>query len=354
MSYAENPTVEVRQDEALDWARLDECLKSHVQGLSGKPQVSQYPSGNSNLTYRLLYPRHDLVVRRPPFGTRPKSGHSMIREYRVMQALKPVYPAVPTVLFHCADEAVIGAEFYVMDRMPGHLIKRDLPPEWQFSSEQTARLGESFWDHLIKLHQVDYRAIGLADFGKPDGYVERQVLGWNGRFERALTEDVDALADVRQWLADERPESEVATCLVHGDFRIDNMILDHDDPTRIVAVLDWEICALGDPLMDLGNTLAYWIQDDDPEELKQLRMQPSNAPGMLRSDEVLALYGERTGLDTGNFTFYQVYGYFRLAVILQQIYYRYFHQQTKDRRFAGFGQAATALGRHCQRLIDRQ
>lgn len=348
-----NPTIAIRPDEDLDWAALDDCLKAHIQGLSGQPEISQFPGGNSNLTYRVSYPDHDLVVRRPPFGTRPKSGHSMIREYRVMKALRPVYPEVPRVYFHCADESVIGAEFYVMDRVPGHLVKHEFPQDWRVEPEQARRLCLAFVDQLVRLHQVDVEAIGLGDFGQPQGYVERQILGWNQRYERVLTDDVDDFSDVRQWLAEHRPEGETAAALVHGDFRIDNMILDRDDPTRIVAVLDWEICALGDPLMDLGNTLAYWVQADDPATLRTVKMQPSDAPGMLTRDEILTCYGERTGLPTTGFDFYLASGTFRLAVILQQIYYRFVQGQTRDPRFAGFGLLVNALGEHARRLIER-
>ncbi|MBT8047262.1 MAG: phosphotransferase family protein, partial [Gammaproteobacteria bacterium] len=182
-------------------------------------------------------------------------------------------------------------------------------------------------------------------------YVERQILGWNGRFERVMTPDVDEFSDVRAWLQDNRPADSGCHAVLHGDYRIDNVILDENDPCHIVAVLDWEICALGDPLMDLGSSLAYWMQADDPPGLKALVMQPSTAPGMLSRREILDLYKEKTGVDTSDFTFYTVYGYWRVGVILQQIYYRYFHGQTQDERFRTFGLATQSLGEHCQRLI---
>ena len=347
-----NPSIPVRDGEALDWAALDRCLKRKLEDLSGEPRTSQYPNGNSNLTYRLEYPDRDLVVRRPPFGTKAKSAHSMMREFRVMSALKPLYPAVPTTLFHSDDETVIGSEFYVMERVEGELVGIAIPQHWGFDQSDTRRFCVAFWDKLIELHQVDFEAAGLADFGRPQGYISRQIEGWNDRYQRSRTADVDEFADVQQWLAESQPETETRASIIHGDFRIDNVMVDPRDHFRIVALLDWEISALGDPLMDLGNALAYWVQEDDPEFLRALKMHPSDAPGMLRREEILALYQDRTGLDTDNFDFYRVYGYFRNAVILQQIYYRFFHGQTQDRRFAMFGQITQALGAHCRALIE--
>ena len=351
MTAGNNPTTPVRSGEDLDWSALDAHLKKAISLLQGEPKVSQFAGGNSNLTYRLKYENDDLVIRRPPFGTKAKTAHSMIREFRIMNQLKPVYPSVPDTLYYSDDESVIGSEFYVMRKAEGQVIKETLPPEWGFTSQDTRRFCIRFWEKLIELHQVDYVAAGLADFGKPEGYVERQIAGWNRRFERVMTPDVDEFADVRQWLESNMPADSGRHAILHGDYRIDNVILDAEDPSKIVAVLDWEICALGDPLMDLGNSLAYWMQADDPQELRNLVMQPSGAPGMLSRRGILDLYQEKTGLDTSNFTFYMVYGYWRIGVILQQIYYRYFHGQTQDERFRTFGIATQHLGEHCRRLI---
>lgn len=343
-----NPTIDVRSGEELDIDAVDSVLKSAVPNLVGHPAVKQYASGASNLTYALDYPNMRLVMRRPPFGTKPKSGHDMHREYRVMTALKPVYPAVPETLFYTDDTDIIGAEFYVMTRVEGHLIHNKIPKNWveeyNWDETKSRELCTSFFDKLIELHQVDYKAIGLEDFGRPVGYVERQILGWNNRYEKALTPDVDAFEDVRDWLDANRPKVEKGAAILHGDYRIDNLILDVDDPTKINAILDWEISALGDPLMDLGNTLAYWIEAGDPAPMQALSRQPSSAPGMLSRKQILAYYGEKTGADIRNFHFYYVYGVFRLAVILQQIYYRYYHGQTKDERFKMYAPMVNILG----------
>lgn len=341
---SENPTIEIREGEELDLAAVDAALKAEVPGLSGEPKLKQYASGASNLTYALDYPERRLVLRRPPFGKIPKSGHDMFREYRVMTALKPVYPVVPTTLYYTKNPDIIGAEFYVMERAEGHLIHNDIPKEWGWGEDETRKLCLAFFDKLTELHQIDYKAIGLEDFGKPDGYVERQILGWNRRYEKAMTDDVDAFEDVRDWLDANRPREEKGAAILHGDFRIDNLILDQDDPTKINAILDWEISALGDPLMDLGNTLAYWIEADDPTAMQLLVRQPSTAPGMLTRQEILDYYAEKTGANVDNFHFYYVYGIFRLAVIIQQIYYRYYHGQTQDQRFKVYGQMTNLLG----------
>ncbi len=340
----DNPTIDVRKGEELDVQAVDAVLKATVSGLSGDPSVAQYSSGASNLTYALDYPKRRLVLRRPPFGTKPKSGHDMHREYRVMTALKPAFPAVPSTLYYTDDESVIGSEFYVMDRVEGHMITK-IPESWDWNAKQWRKLCENFFQNLVDLHQVDYKAIGLADFGRPEGYVDRQIGGWNKRWGRAWTEDVEKFDDVQQWLEDNKPKTETRAGILHGDYRIDNCILNLDDATKVDAILDWEISALGDPLMDLGNTLSYWIQADDPAMMQLTLRQPSNAPGMMTRQEILDFYAERTGADVSNFQFYYVYGLWRLAVIIQQIYYRYYHGQTDNPRFKDFAQMTTALGK---------
>lgn len=352
INAAENASVAVRGEDAFDVDAVDRVLKDALPGLSGAPRVSQFPSGASNLTYAVDYPGRRLVLRRPPMGAKPKSGHSMIREYTVMSALKPVYQAVPACVYYASTEdSVIGAEFYVMDRVDGALVKDTLPAEWGWDAARTRQFCQTVWDKLIALHGVDYSAIGLGTFGKPEGYVERQIVGWNGRYEAALTDDADPGEDVRDWLDANRPARESGASIVHGDFRIDNMILGDTEPHEIRAVLDWEISALGDPLMDLGASLVYWVEADDPPGLKALKKQPSDAPGMFTRKDVVAYYGEKTGQTISDFSFYYAYGIFRLAVIAQQIYYRYYHKQTTNPAYAPFGPGAKGLVAAARRVI---
>jgi aminoglycoside phosphotransferase (APT) family kinase protein len=341
---SENTTVEVRKGEELDVNAVDGILKANIGELSGSPEVTQYPSGASNLTYALDYPQRRLVLRRPPFGTRPKSGHDMHREYRVMTQLAPSFPAVPKTLYYTDDESIIGAEFYVMERSEGHLIHNEIPKAWSWGEAEGRALCETFFQKLVDLHNVDYKAAGLGDFGKPEGYVSRQILGWNRRYEKAWTDDVEKFEDVRDWLEANMPKTKRGAAIVHGDYRIDNCILRQDDPTQIEAILDWEISALGDPMMDLGNTLSYWIEENDPPFMQLMVRQPSRAPGMMSRQEILEFYAEKSGADVSGFQFYYVYGIFRLAVIIQQIYYRYYHGQTKDTRFKDYNQMVNALG----------
>ncbi len=349
---AVNAAVPVREEDAFDVAAVDKVLKAAVPGLEGTPSVEQFPSGASNLTYLLSYPGRELVLRRPPLGTKPKSGHSMSREHRVIKALKPVYPTVPQALYYADDaDSVLGAEFYVMERVPGLLLRTDIPAAWNWTPDDTRAFCEKFWSKLVELHAVDFEAAGLGDFGKPEGYIERQIRGWNGRYEKALTEDADAFEDVREWLDAERPTTESGAAVVHGDFRIDNCILDAAAPHDIRAVLDWEISALGDPLMDLGASLVYWVEAGDPKELHALKKQPSDAPGMMTRREIVAFYVEKSGRTVDDIRFYYVYGIFRLAAIAQQIYYRYFHKQTSNPAYAAFGPGAKGLGRYARHLI---
>lgn len=347
-----NATIDVRTGEELDMSLIQPLIDQHIT-VEGAAEVTQFPAGQSNLTYQLTYPGGlKLVLRRPPFGTIPKSGHSMIREFEVMQALKPVFSAVPDVIFHVsAEDSPIGAEFYVMRHVDGVKPGRNMPKGVTLSEADARSLCLAFVDKLIELHSVDYKAAGLENFGKPEGYVERQIMGWNNRWRKAKTDDVPDYSDVTDWLEANMPKGEEGHSIVHGDYRLDNLILDPGNLSNILAVLDWEISALGDPLMDLGNTLAYWLEEGDPEDVKMLRMQPSHVPGMLTRSEIVAYYGEKTGRNMAGFSFYLVYGTFRLAVILQQIYYRYYHGQTKNPGFANFGKQVAVLGDHARRLI---
>ena len=350
-----NPTIDVRKGEELDPQQLDNVLKQVVPGLKGTPVIQQYASGASNLTYLISYANRELVLRRPPPGAKAASAHSMIREYRVISALESVYPAVPKGIYYSDDESLLGSEFYLMEKVEGVLVKSSLPAAWGFNDGDRRRFGKTVFDKLIELHRVDYATAGLADFGKPQGYAERQILGWNKRFANAHTPDVSGFEDIQEWLVENIPTTAGANsaALIHGDFRIDNVMMDPGDPFKVIAVMDWEMAALGDPLMDLANSLAYWVHCDDPPMLQAIKQQPSDAPGMLRREEIIAYYAEQTGFDTSKWDFYEVYGYWRLVGILQQLYFRYVNQQTQDQRFAGYGQGVTHLGEHCRQLIAR-
>jgi aminoglycoside phosphotransferase (APT) family kinase protein len=342
----------VREGEELDVARVDAWLKGQVPELRGTPEITQYSGGASNWTYRLKYENRDLILRRPPAGTKAKSAHDMGREYRIQRALKPVFPFVPEMVAHCTDESINGAEFYVMERLEGLILRKNPPADLTLSPEQTRTLCLRMIDTLIALHQVDYKAAGLEGVGKGAGYVQRQIDGWCERYTKALTWNVPRGTSIMAWLKSHLPGVE-RICVTHNDFRFDNLVLDRADPTRIIGVLDWELATLGDPLMELGNTIAYWVEAGDSFLAHASRRQPTHLPGMLTRREVVDYYCEKMGFKPDNWAFYEVYGMFRLSVIAQQIYYRYHHRQTTNPAFKNFWLWVHYLQRRCHGVIRR-
>ena len=341
----------VRTGEELDLEALETWLGSTLPEIQGVPRVTQYSGGASNWTYRLEYPEADLVLRRPPAGTKAKSAHDMGRESFIQRALRPVYPLVPEVLAFCDDPTVLGDEFYLMRRVPGIVLHRRPPKDLQINEATARRLCLNAVDALVALHAIDPTGTDLEKIGKGQGYAKRQIDGWCDRYLKARTWNVPSCRKVCRWLTDNTPD-DIATCVIHGDFRLDNLVLDSDDPASIRAVLDWEMATLGDPLMDLGNSLAYWVQADDDRVARSTRRQPTNLPGMMTRREFVDAYFERSGrARPDNWVFYEVYGIFRLAVIVQQIYYRYHHRQTRNPAFKHFWFLVWYLDRRCRRLI---
>jgi aminoglycoside phosphotransferase (APT) family kinase protein len=305
----------------------------------------QFRSGASNLTYLLRYPTKELVLRRPPLGKKAISAHDMKREFLIQSRLKAVYDLVPKVIALCEDHSILGQDFYVMERIEGSIFRRDVPES--LTPEDIAVMGESLISGLVRLHAVDSSV--LTEFNKGPGYVTRQVEGWSKRFRDARTDDVPDGERVMNWLHEVKPD-DVATCIIHGDWRIDNMVFNLKE-RRIVGVLDWELATVGDPLMDLGSALAYWVDRDDDPEFAALRRQPSHLPGMPTRAEFISRYISLSGRDKVDFTFYEVFGLFRLTVIIQQIWARYRAGQTSNPAFAGFGMAVSILLNRAERLI---
>jgi aminoglycoside phosphotransferase (APT) family kinase protein len=344
---------QVRAGEEVDLARVSAYLRGVGMQLDGEPVLTQFPGGASNLTYQLSYANKAVILRRPPFGHIAKSAHDVVREAQIMKALKPVFPAVPEIYAICEDTDVIGAPFYVMERLVGIIPRQNLPKELNLDAAKTRQLCLNVLDKLIDLHVLDPKSAGLDQLGKGEGYVARQVEGWSKRFRAARTEDVSDFESVMQWLFDKQPKQEVAIRLIHNDFRFDNVVLNLADPLKVIGVLDWEMATLGDPLMDLGSSLAYWVQADDDPFMLGSRRQPTNAPGMLTRQEVIDYYAQRTGWSVANFDFYEVYGLFRLAGIVQQIYKRFKEGNARNPVFATFGPFANYLGQRCERIIAR-
>jgi aminoglycoside phosphotransferase (APT) family kinase protein len=345
-------TASPRPGEELDAAAVADYLASVLPELTGDISITQFPGGASNLTYLVEIGGDQLVLRRPPFGTKARSAHDMGREYRILSRLRPVFPYCPRPLALCEDPDVLGEPFYVMDRLEGTILRRELPGGLKLPPEQARALCTELLDVHLRLHSVDYDAAGLSDMGKPDGYVQRQVLGWSRRYRDARTADVPENESLMDWLEASMPTEGAGGCIIHNDYKFDNVVLERtDEGLRISGVLDWEMATLGDPLMDLGCSLAYWIQADDPPEMMAARMMPTHLPGMMSRREIVDYYLSRSGLEVGSFDFYYVFGLFRLAVIVQQIYYRYFHGQTADQRFAGFGRLGALLSGRAEAVI---
>jgi aminoglycoside phosphotransferase (APT) family kinase protein len=342
-----------RSGEELDVPRVEAYIRDALPGIHGPVSISQFPGGHSNLTYLVKVGDTEMVLRRPPPGTKAKTAHDMGREYRVLSRLNAVFPCAPKPYAHCEDESVIGAPFYLMQRFHGVILRKDFPKGMTLTEAQRRTLCENLLDLQVQLHQVDYVAAGLSDFGKPRGYVERQVRGWNERYVKAKTDDVPGCERIMQWLQDKQPGDSGRTGIIHNDYKFDNVVLDAQDPMRIIGVLDWEMATLGDPLMDLGCSMAYWVERTDPPPLQLSRMGPTNLPGMLTRSEMVARYAEKTGARIDNFDFYYVFGLFRLAVIAQQIYYRYYHKQVSDPRFSQFGMFVTYLSQICEQIIGK-
>jgi aminoglycoside phosphotransferase (APT) family kinase protein len=326
----------VRDEDRFDVAKMHAWLRSFINE-DQLPHVEQFRSGASNLTYLLHYPARDLVLRKPPVGTKAASAHDMNREYLIQSRLQSVFPLVPKMIALCQDQSVMGSDFYVMEYVEGQIFRRDIPEG--ITSSDISVMADSLINGLVKLHAVD--ASILKELNKGTGYVQRQVVGWSKRYRNALTDDVPAAEKLMAWLDANQPD-DIDSCIIHGDWRIDNVVFDLEN-ARIKGVLDWELATVGDPLMDLGSALAYWVDRDDEAAFASLRRQPSHLPGMPTRAEFVQRYLELSGRKCDDFTFYEVFGLFRLAVIIQQIWARFRLGQTTNPAFAGFGDAVNTL-----------
>jgi aminoglycoside phosphotransferase (APT) family kinase protein len=340
-----------RPGEELDVVKLAAFLRERLPGESGSLEVAQFPRGYSNLTYLLRLGQRELVLRRPPFGARIKSAHDMGREFRILSGLQGVYTKIPKPLVYCEDESVLGAPFYVMERVAGVILRTQPPAGLMLTPELMRRLSEGFIDNLVAIHAVDCGAAGLGELGRPEGYVARQVEGWTKRYQNARTDDISEIDKLAAWLHDHRP-GEAGACLIHNDYKYDNLVLDPDDPARILATLDWEMSTLGDPLMDLGSALGYWVDTDDLPEWRQQAFGVTALAGNLSREQLVERYAARSGRAVPGPVFYYAYGLFKIAVIVQQIYARYRHGLTKDERFARLIDVVRAASRMASRAIE--
>jgi len=341
--------IDIREGEDFDHARLAAWLQD--QGLPGadRPlEVRQFGGGHANLTYRLLFGEADqqveYVLRRPPLGPVAKSSHDMNREYRALSKLWRGFPLAPRAFLYCDDRSIVGADFLIMERRHGVVVRNVVPERFGGGRDPVAnrKLSTVVIDTLAEFHAVSPAEVELDGLGKPEGFLERQVRGWIGRYEKAKTHDVAIAEEVSRWLIDEMPASPPAT-LVHNDWKLDNMAVAEDDPGRCVAVYDWDMCTVGDPLCDVGTLFATW--GEPGEAAGGASPMPTQAEGFMRREEAVKRYADRSGADVSAIPYYNVFGCYKMAVVLQQIFVRYHRGQTRDERFAGMGAGAESLFR---------
>lgn len=354
-------TKPIRKGEELDKEKLSEYLKQNLSEANGDIEVSQFPAGASNLTYCIKVGENEYVLRRPPFGNRVKTAHDMSREFNVLSKLSKVYKPAPKPLIYCDDENIIGSEFYLMERRNGLIIRGKLSKpsaltdglKFETSSDLQRKVCESFIENLVKLHSLDYKKAGLGDLGKPEGYTKRQVEGWTKRYFNAKTDEWKELEFAIEWLNENIPNDDSAS-LVHNDYKFDNIMLNHEDLTRIVAVLDWEMTTIGSPLMDFGTTLGYWMSKEVGEEMLSMPFNPRVLMENITRQELAEMYALKSGKDLSNILYYYVFGTFKIAVIAQQIYYRFAKGFTQDKRFANFNFFVATLGKIADGVIQKQ
>ncbi len=349
----QDETITIRAGEEFDFPRVEQYLRDHIEGLGpGSLHVEQFPSGASNLTYLLQIGDWEGVLRRPPFGPVPPKAHDMERESGLLRKISPVFPFAPMPYFFCDDPSILGVPFYVMERRKGVVLNDTFPPGMPPTEELCAQISQTVVETLAQIHAINWQAAGLSEFGHPEGFLARQVKGWIERYFRAQTDVIPQVEPLTRWLAEHVPQSPVAT-LIHNDFKLNNMLLAADDLTRVAAVLDWEMATIGDPLFDLATTLSYWVNADDPEELRTILPTVTIMPGFISRERFMEIYAQKSGRDLSSLDFYMIFAYFKLAVIIQQIYVRWKRGQTQDERFGIFGNRVHALIEYTAGLAEK-
>jgi len=338
--FLDQPSA-IRPGEELPIRELDEYLKENLPGFGKVDSVLQFPGGYSNLTYLVKSAHNEFVLRTPPVGANIKSAHDMGREFRVLTNLKAHYSRIPDPIIYCQSEDIIGVPFYLMERVKGIILRGEPPPGIDLNPESMKAISESTLDNLVELHSLDIYKTGLVELGKPEGYVQRQIEGWVKRYYKAETDKVESMDTCAQWLAENIP-TENPPVLLHNDYKFDNLVLDPGNFTSIIAVLDWEMATVGDPLMDLGTSLAYWAEPDDESALKAGSL--TRLPGTLNREDAVQRYSQQSARDVSKIVFYYVYGCFKLGVIVQQIYSRFKKGVTQDPRFASLLARVVACG----------
>ena len=352
-------TRPVRASEELDWDALAAYVREKLAAALGEQfdaaaplEVEQFPGGHSNLTYLLRFGDQEFVMRRPPFGPVPPKAHDMAREYRILEAVHPVYTLAPRPLLLCEDACVIGSTFYIMERRRGLVVRTEEPPELAGRPRARRRASAAVVDALASLHAVDIEAHGLIALGKPFGFVARQVHGWSERWKRSQTSELRLMDMLAAWLVERLPPDPQRPTLVHGDFKLDNVMLDPQDTGQLVGVFDWEMSTVGDPLVDLGIFLAYWVHTSTASQRGSIA-SVTHGEGWFTRAEIIERYSRQTKFDLTNITFYEVFAVFKLAVVLQQIFYRYHRGQTDDPRFAALDEHVKWLAHIATGLAEK-
>jgi aminoglycoside phosphotransferase (APT) family kinase protein len=352
-------TRAVRASEELDWRALQAYALPRLAEVcqddfdAGAPlAVEQFPGGHSNLTYLLRFGAREFVMRRPPFGAVAPRAHDMAREFRILQSLHPVFPLAPRPFLLCEDASVVGATFYIMERRLGLVVRSEEPPELAGRPAERRRASAALTDALADLHAVDVATHGLDSLGKPAGFVERQARGWAERWRRSQTDEVPEMDALAEWLTSRLPPDPPRPVMVHGDYKLDNVMLDAGNVGRVAGVFDWEMCAVGDPLVDLGILLGYWVHTATGARRDTISAV-TDREGWFTREELIERYGSRTNFDLSRLSFYEVFAVFKLAVIVQQIFFRYRSGQTDDPRFAALGERVSWLARIATKLAGK-
>ncbi len=342
MNKTTDKPSEVRKEDNLDKHKLSVYLSKHLDNFDINEQLSiqQYSGGASNLTYLLQWKNNQAILRTSPRGANIKGAHDMGREYKVLNLLDGHFAYSPKALLYCQDENIIGRPFYLMQKIEGIIPRKSFP--MPVEPKQARAMCKDLIDVHIALHELDLEKTGLIKLGKADGYIQRQITGWNQRYKNARLKDSLPADDLMQWLEDNQP-ADTQTSLIHNDYKFDNVVMSAEPPHKIIAVLDWEMTTIGSPLMDLGCSLAYWIEKTDPPALQAIRMMPTNIEGMMTRQQIIDYYGKQRNIDISGFNYYYKFGLFRLAAIVQQIYHRYAQGKTTNPAFKSFGEIAKVL-----------
>jgi len=337
-----NKAKQVRKEDTLDLNKLSDYLVEHLTGFNKQDTltIKQFKGGASNLTYQLEWNNQKVILRTSPKGANIKSAHDMVREYRIITKVKEHFSYAPKTIHLCEDKEIIGRKFYLMQKVEGIIPRKEFPIP--ISSSQATKICQELINVHVKLHEIDIKKTGLIELGYPQGYIQRQILGWNKRYKNARLKDSLQADGLMNWLEEHMPD-DAGSSVIHNDYKLDNIVFCEKNPTKITAVLDWEMTTIGSPLMDLGCSLAYWVEKNDSPEMQAIRMMPTSIDGMMTRKEIIAYYCEKRNISIDNFDYYYIFGLFRLAVIVQQIYYRYAQGKTSNPAFKQFDSIAKIL-----------